>query len=85
MSRSYKKYPSAGDNDKYYKRYYNKVIRKTPFNEDLNGGRYKKKTVKWNIMESRMFRCVRWEDFVCDPKETETEKRIKYHRWFLMK
>lgn len=85
MSRSYKKYPSAGNNDKFYKKYFNKKTRKIPLDENLNGGRYKKFQLKWYIMEGKGFRCVSWKDFKEGKELPEEELKVLYHRWFLKK
>ena len=43
MSRSYKRTPRCGDKkDKFFKKAYNKRLRKLPYERDLDGCTYKK-------------------------------------------
>lgn len=52
MSRSYKRTPRSGEQkDKFFKRYYNKKLRKLPFECALDNGTYKKYNCQWNICD----------------------------------
>lgn len=52
MSRSYKKTPRAGEKKKrYFKRLANRQVRKTPLEETLNYGAFRKAYCSWNICD----------------------------------
>ena len=52
MSRSYKRTPRNGEQkDKFFKRYYNKKLRKLPFECALDNGTYKKYNCQWDICD----------------------------------
>lgn len=54
MSRSYKKHKCYKSKDKFYKKYYNKIIRK---NDKIlyNGNSYKRAYPRWLVIDHRFY------------------------------
>ena len=95
MSRSYKRTPRCGDKkDKFFKKAYNKRLRKLPYERDLNGCTYKKYNQWYEICDCdsvgisferywRRLKC-RFHDRP-DLLGTKEEAYKEYVKWFIRK
>ena len=95
MSRSYKRTPRSGDTkDKFFKRYYNKRLRKLPFECVLDNGTYKKYNCQWDICDYETVG-ISFEDYWRHLKRrfsnqpnilgTKEEAYKEYIKWFIRK
>lgn len=98
MSRSYKKTPRCGDKkDGFYKRLYNKRIRKLPFDETLQHKTYKRYQQAYDICDYQSVGDTfeqYWEGVVgrwyawrhqYEPFPDRDEEYQKYMKWFKRK
>ena len=95
MSRSYKRTPRSGDSkDKFFKKAYNKRLRKLPFECDLNWCAYKKHNQWYEICDYETVG-ISFEDYWRHLKRrfqncpealgTKEEAYKEYLQWFIRK
>ena len=95
MSRSYKRTPRCGDKkDKFFKRYYNKKLRKLPFECALGNSTFKKYNCQWDICDYETVG-ISFKDYWRHLKSrfsnrpdilgTKEEAYKEYIKWFIRK
>ena len=95
MSRSYKRTPRSGQQkDKFFKRYYNKRLRKLPFECDLSGYAFKKYNNAYDICDyetvgisfEEYWRHLKRIFHTCpESLGTKEEAYKEYLKWFIRK